>query len=271
MQRFFQAGTKRLALTRTYIMGVLNLTPDSFSDGGKFIDPEAALLHARQMKAEGADLIDIGGQSTRPGYQRISAEEEWDRLKEVLPAILSEVDLPISVDTFYPQVAEKALSEGVHIINDVTGFSADMLDAVKGAACGCIIMHPCGAQRSILQEVASFFSRKRLAAERKGIAADRLCFDPGIGFGKSAQENLQLIANVSEIKQPGCCFLMAASKKRVIGFAGGDLPVEQRTIGTVAAHTIAQFCGADMLRVHDVAEAVQASRVTDAIKGALRA
>ena len=142
----FEAREKRFPLTRTYVMGILNVTPDSFSDGGKFLNPERAVNRALEMERDGADIIDIGGQSTRPGYTAVSPEEEWARIQAVVPAVVRETGLAVSVDTFYPWVAEKALEAGVQIINDVSGFGDEMLQAVAASGCGCIVMHPRGAQ-----------------------------------------------------------------------------------------------------------------------------
>ena len=158
----FQAGEFSLPLDRTYVMGILNVTPDSFSDGGKYLDPTAALERALEMKAEGAGLIDVGGQSTRPGYTAISPEEEWARLQEVLPALLAGTKLAVSVDTFYPQVAVKALEAGAHIINDVSGFGEEMLAVVAGSGCGCVVMFPGGGEGSSVAGAArAFFSHRR--------------------------------------------------------------------------------------------------------------
>lgn len=266
----FQAGETSFPLTRTYVMGILNVTPDSFSDGGRFLAPEAAVSHALEMEAAGADLIDIGGQSTRPGYSPISPQEEWERIREVVPAVVKATGLAVSVDTFYPQVARLALEAGAHIINDVSGFGDEMLEEVKTSSCGCIIMHPRGSEQGdILREEHEFFLERMEAAERRGIRRERLCFDPGIGFGKNYEENLKLIANVRRVKIPGVGFLMAASRKRVTGIPCGNPPFEQRLAATLAAHTIAVLGGADFVRVHDVKEALQAAQMADALKGCL--
>ena len=251
----FCAGGKVFPLTRTYVMGILNVTPDSFSDGGKYLDPERALARALEMKGEGADIIDIGGQSTRPGYTPVSPEEEWRRIGALLPAVARDTGLAVSVDTFYPWVAEKALAAGAHIINDVSGFGPEMMRAVSGSRCGCIVMHP-GDERpgDILPRVREFFQTRLEAAQKAGISPEELCFDPGIGFGKTMEENLRLIAG--------------ASRKRVTGFLCGNPPFEQRLPATLAAHTAAVLAGADLVRVHDVKEAVQAARMADGLKGA---
>ena len=190
MTEFYAAG-KRFPLNRTYVMGILNVTPDSFSDGGKYFDPEKAVRHAVEMEAQGVDIVDIGGQSTRPGSVRISPEEEWARIENVVKSVAEKTNLAISIDTFYPEVAEKALKAGAHIINDVTGFAPEMWRAVENTDCGCIVMHPGdpddlnGAGGDILERVRAFFEKKTAEAEQHGVNKNRLCFDPGIGFGKT--------------------------------------------------------------------------------------
>lgn len=271
METFFAAG-KRFPLNRTYVMGILNVTPDSFSDGGLYFDPAVAVRRAKEMEREGVDIVDIGGQSTRPGSTRISPEEEWGRIEAVVHAVVSETTLAVSIDTFYPAVAEKALASGAHIINDITGFSPEMWRAVEKSDCGCVVMHPgdpdnlAGSAGDILETVRAFFERKAGEAARHNIARERLCFDPGIGFGKTNEQNLELIANPDRLRIPGTALLMAASRKRVIGSVCGDPPFEARMAGTVAAHTASALRGADMVRAHDTFEAVQAARVADALK-----
>lgn len=263
----FQVREKVFPLTRTYVMGILNVTPDSFSDGGRYFDSDAAVRRAMEMQSDGADILDIGGQSTRPGYTPISPEEEWARIEKVIPAVVRETGLAVSVDTFYPQVAVRALEAGAHIINDVSGFGDAMMAAVADSGCGCVVMHPCGSRGGeICGEVRAFFEERRLAAGRFGIVPSHLCFDPGVGFGKTYEENLRLIARVGETRLPGCAFLMAASRKRVIGEPCGNPPFEERLAGTLAAHTVSILGGADMVRVHDVREAVQAAGMADALR-----
>ena len=271
MAEFFAAG-RHFPLNRTYVMGILNVTPDSFSDGGLYFDPEAAVRRAKEMEAQGVDIVDIGGQSTRPGSTRISAEAEWARMEAVVRAVSAETQLAVSIDTFYPAVAEKALKAGAHIINDVTGFSAEMWRAVQGTDCGCIVMHPgdpddlSGGARDILETVRTFFERKAAQAAQYGVERCRLCFDPGVGFGKTHAENLELIANPAALRVPGTALLMAASRKRVIAAVCGEGPAAERVAGTVAAHTAAALFGADMVRAHDTLAAVQAARMADAVR-----
>lgn len=270
MPQHFGGKTWSVPLDRTGIMGILNCTPDSFSDGGKYLDPPQAIRHGKALAAAGADIVDIGGQSTRPGYRPISPQEEWERiapvilgLRQALPALI------LSVDSFYPAVAKKALLAGVQILNDVTGFSAEMMSVASDSDCGCILMHPRRiTQGDILTEVRDFFRTKQAQAESFGIRKSRLCMDPGIGFGKRHPDNLRLIANVQRTKLPDIAYLMALSKKRVIGIPCNRPPFDQRLSGTLAANTVAILGGANLLRVHDVREARQAALVTDALLAA---
>lgn len=265
----FQAGDTILPLGRkTYVMGILNVTPDSFSDGGRYVDPQDAAEHALRMQEQGADIIDVGGQSTRPGYKKIGWEEEWSRLSPVLERLEGRLEIPVSVDTFYPQVAERALACGVSIINDITGFADErMFELATHTECGCILMHSGAAQvgQTIIETIRSFFEEQYRKAEAYGIDASRLCFDPGVGFGKTNEENLEILRCTKDLCFRECALLMAASRKRVIGSACSNPPFEQRLYGTIAAHTIAITGGADMIRVHDLPEAVQAAKVADAI------
>ena len=269
MNQIFCAGMHQFPLgKRTYIMGILNVTPDSFSDGGKFFEPERAAAHALEMEAMGADIIDIGGQSTRPGYTAIPWEEEWERIEPVLAALHGKLRAAISVDTFYPEVARRALNAGADILNDVTGFSREMWQvASENGSCGCIVMHNSEIlpQEDAAAAVHDFFEKKVEEAAEFGILPQRLCMDSGIGFGKTFEQNLQLLAQVSREKVKDIAFLMAASRKRVIGAPCGNPPFEERMAGTLAAHTLAVAGGADILRVHDIKEAVQAAKVTDAV------
>lgn len=269
MEKFFQAGKCRFPLGgRTYIMGILNVTPDSFSDGGKYFQPEKAVAHALEMQEQGADILDIGGQSTRPGHVAIPWQEEWKRIEPVLLALQGKVQAAVSVDTFYPQVAERALEAGADIINDVKGFSPEMWKvAAQSPNCGCVVMHwrELTPEEDAAEAVHTFFLQKKEEALAAGIATERLCMDPGVGFGKSYEQNLQLLAQVDREKLPEMAFLMAASRKRVIGAPCGNPPFEERLAGTLAAHTLAVAGGADILRVHDVPEAVQAAKVVDAV------
>jgi dihydropteroate synthase len=263
MSAVWKAGRYILPLGhKTYVMGILNVTPDSFSDGGRYTDPGAALEHALQMQEEGADIIDLGGQSTRPGYEAIGAEEEWARLAPVMSRLCGALSVPVSVDTFYPLVAGRALSAGADVINDVTGFQDPaMFQLARESGCGCVVMHS-GAG---VDTIRPFFARRLQEAVQQGLDPAQLCFDPGIGFGKTYEENLAVLREMRGLLLPPYAMLVGASRKRVIGAPCGNPPFTKRLPGTLAAHTLAVAGGADVVRVHDVAEAVQAARVADAI------
>ena len=254
---------------KTLVMGILNITPDSFSDGGDFLNPAAAVQAAMDMKECGAAILDLGAQSTRPGYTPITAEEEWARLAPVLQPVL-ELGLPVSVDTFYPLVAERALEAGCHIINDVSGTVSKQLGTVIAKyQAGWILMH--AGTKSPLDDVSAevhqWFLQALDTAVQYGVNRDNICLDPGIGFGKTHAQNLSLIANTDRVKVAGIPYLMAASRKRVINQADGtDQPPKLRDFGTTAAHTVAAFLGADFVRSHNCFAACQAARVLDALK-----
>lgn len=258
---------------KTYIMGILNYTPDSFSDGGKFNSPAQALEHALNMQELGADIIDLGANSTRPGAEILTASEELERIAPALEALEGKLSVPLSVDTFYPSVAKAALEAGASIINDVSGeFNADMAALAKEYGAGYVVMHnPCGSD--VVQEYKdgvvshirnSFLDALRLASE-SGLGKEHICFDVGLGFSKSYEDNLEILRNLEWLRFKGIPLLVAASRKRFIGVASGEENSSKRDWGTVAAHTAAIAAGADIIRVHDVAGAVQAARVADAI------
>lgn len=258
----------------TLVCAILNITPDSFSDGGKFNEPQKALEHALEMQTLGADIIDVGAQSTRPGATRLSSQEENSRLLPILDLLRDKITVPISVDTFYPECAEAALDHGARIINDVSGdASGEMAQVVKRHGAGWIIMHnPCGADAEdvydggVVQSVRDFFLKSCDVAQSYGISPESLCFDPGIGFAKSYEDNLRLIKNIGKLKIGGSALMSAVSRKRVIGISSGEGDPSRRDPGTVALHTASILGGADVIRVHDVFSAVQAARCADAIK-----
>lgn len=235
---------------KVLIMGIVNVTPDSFSDGGSYFDSQNAVNHALQLVAHGADIIDLGAQSTRPDYQEITPQEEWARLEPVIKALRSQTDAPISVDTYFPFVAENALKNGVDIINDVSGkVGRNMAEIVKESRCGWILMHNGGGNCS---DVADFFNSALKECELLGINKEQLCFDMGIGFGKSYEENLSLIANVKDYKPKDIPLLLGTSRKRVIGTASGQPDATQRIYGNISADTVAILGGVDIIRIHDV-------------------
>lgn len=242
-------------------MGIINLTPDSFSDGGKFFDKTKAVKRAIEMEKLGVDFIDIGGQSTRPSYKRICAEEEWDRIKTVVKRIKEHVKVPVSVDTFYEKVARLAVQEGADIINDVSGnLDNDMLGLVKETSCGYIIM----SNRS-LQKTKSFFDDTLKILKENEIDTELVCFDPGIGFGKTYDEDLEILRHTNLYCPKGYPILVGSSRKRVVGKSCGELDPLKRVSGTISAHTISIMSGANIIRVHDVEEAIQSVRMVDAI------
>ena len=253
---------------RTYVMGILNITPDSFSDGGRYLDPEKALEQALRLREAGADILDVGGQSTRPGHVPISPEEEWSRLAPILPRLLDEADLPVSVDTYYPEVARRCLEAGVQIINDVGGqVDAEMARLVAGAGAGWVLMHSAQLDESADAPAAvrTWLEEAVGRALKLGVEAAQICLDPGIGFGKTLEQNYQLIHRTAEVRLPGYAYLLGASRKRCIGAPAGNPPFDQRDSGTAAAHTVGILGGADIIRAHDGFGAVQAARVADAI------
>ena len=247
--------------SRTYIMGIINITPDSFSDGGENLSPENALKTALEMQKAGADILDIGGQSTRPGHTPGSHEDEWQRLKDPLKLILKSVNIPVSVDTFYPEVAEKALKLGAHIINDVSGkVSPKMAAVVKKYGAGLVLMH---SGEEVTDNITLTVNQKLLAmlssAIKLGVPKENICLDPGIGFGKTNEQSMELINNTALVRVKGNAYLLGASRKRVIAAFLGDetIPANERDEGTVAAHLIGVKGGADIIRVHNVPLAVK--------------
>ncbi len=259
---FFKFSGGKLDLSKkTYVMGILNITPDSFSDGGVFDTYEKILKRAKKIEEEGADILDIGAQSTRPGYIKISAKEEWQRLSPFLKDIRKNIKIPISVDTFYPQVAEKAILAGANIINDVSGTNnQNMVEIVKGSNCGIIITHPEGNLN-----IHPFFENKLNILTKFGINSENICFDPGVGFGKNREQDAYIIKNINKFKLKNSPILVGLSRKRIISKAcnceKNDL--EALMAGTLAANIVAIQGGANIIRVHDVKEAVYAAKTID--------
>lgn len=260
---------------RTYIMGILNVTPDSFFDGGQWNSPEKAVEHALKMQEDGADIIDIGAQSTRPGSVLLSEEEELEIIKKYIPAVTSAVNVPVSVDTFYPRVAEYCLENGAKIINDVSSkMDREMALVVKKHNAGWIVMHTGNASASqeadyskcggVVNDVLAFFDKAEEIAAEYSINRENLCFDMGFGFGKSHFDNLELLRNTDKLKFPERALLTALSCKRLVknetGADGYD-----RVFGTLAADTLAIAGGTDFIRVHHVKEACLAAKMTDAV------
>jgi len=259
-------------LSRPYpaVMGVLNVTPDSFSDGGQFAAPERALAQARRMIAEGADIIDIGAESTRPyGSEPISAEEELQRLQPVLPDVVA-LGIPVSIDSMKSAVVAWALDQGAAIANDVWGLQRDsgMAGLVAERGAPVIIMHnrdSADPAIDIMQDIVDFFARSLDIAAKAGISPDQIVLDPGIGFGKTPEQSMTALARLGELQSFGLPLLVGASRKRFISTVTPSEP-HQRLGGSIAAHLLAAQNGARIIRAHDVAETVQALRVTAAIR-----
>ena len=273
-QMILQCGTYRLALDRTLIMGVVNVTPDSFSDGGHYLSLDAALAHAQRLMDEGADLLDIGGESTRPGAAAVSLEEERRRVLPVLEALLS-ANIPLSVDTQKPELMREAAAAGAAMINDVNGFeAADALQAVSGSDCAICIMHKQGRPqtmqqapqyRDVVAEVDGYLRGRVAAAEAAGIARSRIVVDPGFGFGKTLEHNLALLRELNRVAAAGVPVLAGLSRKSMVGALTGR-EVGGRVFGSVAAALIAAQHGAVILRVHDVAATRDALAVWNAVR-----
>ena len=273
---------------RTLIMGVLNVTPDSFSDGGQYFTLDGALAHAEQMISEGADIIDVGGESTRPGGEPVSAEEEIKRVVPVIEALATRFETPISVDTTKSEVARAALEAGAAIVNDISALRFDfyVADAVARAGAGLVLMHSRGTPATmhrlppvaeIMQEVTHSLRASVKMAERRGVKRESIVIDPGIGFGKSQEQNLELIAKLDQLIAvfPDYPLLIGTSRKSFIGRiladeSGKPAPADDRLHGTMATITAAILKGAHIIRVHDVKAAAETIRVTESIRENLR-
>jgi dihydropteroate synthase len=258
---------------RPAIMGVLNVTPDSFSDGGRFLDPQRAIDHARQMVDQGADILDVGAESTRPygGMVAVSPEEELLRLQPVL-SVVTTLGVPVSIDTMKAKVAVAALAAGASIVNDVWGLQRDpdMARVVADHAVPVIVMHNREAAApsiDIMADIAAFFSRSLEIAERAGVTREQIVLDPGIGFGKTPEQSITAIGRLAELKSFGLPLLIGASRKRFIDSIS-PAPPDRRIGGSIASHLLAVQNGAAIVRTHDVAETVQAFRVATAIRNA---
>ena len=262
-----------LAPGRPLVMGILNVTPDSFSDGGQFLDPEVAIAHARRMAAEGADILDIGAESTRPyvGAVPTTLEDEFKRLEPVLPAVAA-LGVPLSIDTMKAKVAAWALDAGATIVNDVWGLQrdSDMAAVVAEHRVPVIVMHNRHAADpaiDIVADVIAFFDRSLEIAAKAGIANENIVLDPGVGFGKTMEQSITVIARLDAFRRFGLPILVGASRKRFI-YGVMPMPPSQRLGGSIAAHLTAVRNGAAIVRVHDVADTVQALRVADVIEKA---
>lgn len=257
----------------TYVMGILNITPDSFSDGGLYMDSDIAVLRALEIQHEGADILDIGAVSTRPGHTEVSVHDELERLAPVLHSLKGKLSIPISVDTFNPQTAAYALENGACMVNDVSGeINPDMAQVVLKSNAGWIITHTGGGSSDsfvhyddVLESVNLFFEHAAAECLSLGLKKQSLCFDVGFGFGKKHEDNLRLLAKLDRIQTNGVALMSALSRKRLIGEATG-CDTGSRLAGTLAANTAAVCFGADIIRVHDVQDSVLAAKMTDAIR-----
>jgi len=256
---------------RTLVMGILNATPDSFSDGGRFVDAEAAIGHARRMAEEGADIVDIGGESTRPGHAPVDAEEEQRRVVPLIGSLAPQLAVPISIDTYKAATARAALAAGARLVNDVWGLQRDpgMASAVAERDATVVIMHN-RAQSDpaidILDDMRRFFEVSLGLARRAGIRESRIVLDPGLGFGKTADQSLEALRRFADIKALGFPVLIGASRKSMLArFHAAETPPRDRLAATLGAHIWAVTKGADILRVHDVKAHVEACRVADSL------
>jgi len=279
LMKFWQTSRRKIPIEKTLVMAILNVTPDSFSDGGKFVSIEAALKQAEKLVEEGADILDIGGESTRPNSQRVSIEEEIKRIVPVIEEIAKRFNVPISVDTSKAEVAEKAINAGAEIINDISGLRWDerIAEIASDLNTGLVLMHLRGdfatmhkqkPVEDILREVTNGFHWSINKSESSGVKKENIVLDVGIGFSKTFEQNLEIIAKLDTLCQEFIDFpiLVGASRKSFIGKILGDVPVTERLHGTLAANAIAIWNGAKILRVHDVKETVETLKVIQALK-----
>ena len=268
---------------RTYIMGVLNVTPDSFSDGGKYLDPKRAVERALEMQAQGADIIDIGGESSRPGAEPVSVEEELRRVVPVLEEVCDKLDIPVSIDTYKSEVAEKAIELGADMVNDISAlrFDPNMVKVVADYDVPVVLMHMKGTPRDmqlnpsyddVMHEIVSFLYERKQFAVSHGVDENKIILDPGIGFGKRTgkgiEDNCEILRRLKELKVLGNPVLVGASRKTFIGNVCGEgeqLPVNERLEGSLAAIAVAVMNGADIVRVHDVKESRRFLRLLDRV------
>ena len=267
---------KQLAFgQRTLVMGVVNVTPDSFSDGGQFATTESAIVHGLKLVDEGADILDVGGESARPGAKPVALEEELRRVLPVIEALAAKTSVPISIDTYKPIVAQKGLETGAHIVNDITALrDPEMAGVIAATGAGVILMHMKGtpqtmqkapSYRDVVSEILAFLQQRVSDAHTAGIAPERIIVDPGIGFGKSTQDNLELLRRLSEFRSLGKPVLIGTSRKSFIGKILDVPNPAERLAGTAATVAWAISRGADIIRVHDVSFMRQVARMTDVL------
>ena len=253
---------------RTYLMGVINVSPESFWNG-KYGDEDAALERGRTLVEEGADVLDIGGQSTRPGYDEVPPQEEAERVAPVIERLVSELDVPVSVDTYKASVAKAALEAGAHLLNDIWGFRQEAKMAALAVEYGvpAVIMHNQRGREfhDVIDDVRAGLKASIAIAEEAGLARERLIVDPGFGFGWTPEQNLEMVRRLGELRDLGLPTLIATSRKSTIGIVLDDAPPEERLHGTSASMALAIANGVDLIRVHDMAEMRDVARVADAI------
>ncbi|MBF0345321.1 MAG: dihydropteroate synthase [Nitrospirae bacterium] len=266
-----------LDLNRTCVMGILNVTPDSFSDGGRFYDKGSALAHAVEMAAEGAEIIDVGGQSTRPGSVPVSVEEELSRTIPIIEALAGKINTPISIDTYRAQVARAAINAGASVVNDISAmqFDPDMAAVIANTGADIVLMHIKGTPvdmqinpvyEDVVSEVYTYLKERIEAAQQSGIDASKIIIDPGVGFGKTVEHNLRLINNLQRFKDLKVPLLIGPSRKAFVGHITNVATPDMRLMGSAAAVAISLYNGANIVRVHDVKEMVQVVRAVEAIK-----
>lgn len=270
-----KCGKYELRFDKTLIMGILNVTPDSFSDSNLFLDADKAIKHAKQMVKGGADIIDVGGESSRPGSEPVSEQEELRRVSQIIKKLKDEIKVPISIDTYKPKVAEKCIKLGANIINDINGLrNEEMVKIAAKYKVPVIIMHMKGSPKTmqknpeykdVVKEIKQFLAQQIKKAKKAGIKD--IIIDPGIGFGKTTEHNLKILKNLDKFKELNCPILVGPSRKSFIGNITG-LPVNERLEGTIAAISIAIMNGANIVRVHDVKECRRAVMVADAVRDA---
>ena len=258
--------------TRPIVMGILNLTPDSFSDGGRYVSMEAALSHAKQMAAAGCDIIDVGGESTRPGALPISEDEELARVESIFAELAFKLEVPFSIDTYKSKIAARAVELGAILINDVWGLQKDpgMAATVAATEAAVVIMHNRAEKDGgidIIADIRSFFTHSLALAEAAGIPRSRIILDPGVAFGKTAHQNVEVLRGLGELIKFGCPILVGTSRKAFLGSLS-EQQVEAQLVGAIAANLAAYAAGAALFRVHDVAEQVAALKVFHTIRSA---
>ena len=280
--RTLDLGLAALSLDgRTHIMGVVNVTPDSFSDGGRYLDPGRAIAHGLELERQGASILDVGGESTRPGAPPVPLREELERVLPVVEGLVAHGKAPVSIDTFKPEVARAAVRAGAVMVNDITGLrDPAMIEAVVELGVPVVVMHMLGDPRTmqgaadpatayddVVADVIAWLEDRLATAEAMGLDRSRVVVDPGLGFGKTVEQNLELVARMGEFRSLGCPLLVGPSRKSFIG-AVLDLPVDQRLEGTLAVVAACALEGVELVRVHDVAPAVRAARMAQAIRSA---